>query len=96
MATLTAAAAGPLSKQPVFGYMRAILTKFDRGGDDDGERPGHDRIEATDSDVLSVPVVFPNGIPAILSSAIVGILLNLLFVVVRPEWFGVTERASVG
>ncbi len=45
---------------------------------------------------FSLPVVFPNGIPAIVFSAIVGILLNLLFVVVKPERFGVTERASVG
>ena len=42
-----------------------------------------------------IPVVFPNGIPAIVFSAIVGILLNLLFLAVRPEWFGVKERASI-
>ncbi len=42
-----------------------------------------------------IPVVFPNGIPAIVFSAIAGILLNLLFVTVKPEWLGVKERASI-
>jgi uracil permease len=42
-----------------------------------------------------VPVVFPNGIPAIVFSAIVGILLNLLFLVVNPEWLGVREREPI-
>lgn len=44
---------------------------------------------------FQIPVVFPNGIPAIVFSAIVGILLNLLFLVVRPEWFGVKERPNL-
>jgi hypothetical protein len=42
-----------------------------------------------------VPVVFPNGIPAIVFSAIVGILLNLLFLVVNPAWLGVRAREPI-
>ncbi len=42
-----------------------------------------------------IPVVFPNGIPAIVFAAIVGILMNLLFLFVKPEWFGVQERANL-
>ena len=42
-----------------------------------------------------VPVVFPNGIPAIVFSAIVGILLNLLFLLVPPSMFGVKERENI-
>jgi uracil permease len=45
---------------------------------------------------FSIPVVFPNGIPAIVFSAIAGILLNLLFLVVPPEAFGVRERRQIG
>jgi uracil permease len=43
---------------------------------------------------FQIPVIFPNGIPAIVFSAIVGILLNLLFVVVSPAKLGVQERAN--
>lgn len=39
-----------------------------------------------------IPVLFPDGIPAIVFSAIVGILLNLLFVLVPPSRLGATER----
>ena len=42
-----------------------------------------------------IPVVFPNGIPAIVFSAIVGILLNLLFVALPPSRFGVVERSNL-
>jgi uracil permease len=42
-----------------------------------------------------VPVIFPDGIPAIVFSAIVGILLNLMFVVLPPEMFGVKARINV-
>lgn len=42
-----------------------------------------------------IPYVFPNGIPAIVFSALVGILLNVLFVVVKPIWFGVKERETL-
>jgi uracil permease len=41
---------------------------------------------------LPVPVIFPGGIPAIVFSAMVGILLNALFLLVKPERFGVVER----
>ncbi len=42
-----------------------------------------------------IPYVFPNGIPAIVFSALVGILLNLLFVVLPPSRFGVQERSNI-
>jgi uracil permease len=44
---------------------------------------------------FTIPVIFPNGIPAIVFSAIVGILLNLLFLLVPPEMFGVKERENI-
>jgi hypothetical protein len=44
---------------------------------------------------FTVPVVFPNGIPAIVFSAIVGILLNLLFLILPPSIFGVKERENI-
>jgi uracil permease len=44
---------------------------------------------------FTVPVLFPDGIPAIVFSAIVGILLNLLFLIVPPSMFGVKERANL-
>jgi len=34
---------------------------------------------------FNVPVVFPQGIPAIVFAAIVGIVMNLIFVLFRPE-----------
>jgi uracil permease len=43
---------------------------------------------------FQIPVIFPNGIPAIVFAAIVGILLNLLFVVVSPRKLGVQEREN--
>ena len=43
---------------------------------------------------FQIPVIFPNGIPAIVFSAIVGILLNLLFVVISPAKLGVQEREN--
>jgi uracil permease len=42
-----------------------------------------------------IPVVFPNGIPAIVFAAMVGILLNLLFLVIPPSMFGVAERENI-
>lgn len=42
-----------------------------------------------------IPVIFPNGIPAIVFSAIVGILLNLLFLALPPSRFGVQERSNL-
>lgn len=44
---------------------------------------------------FTIPVIFPNGIPAIVFSAIVGILLNLLFLLVPPAMFGVKERENI-
>ncbi len=42
-----------------------------------------------------VPIFFPNGIPAIVFAAIVGILLNTLFLVLPPSLFGVKERSNI-
>ncbi len=42
-----------------------------------------------------IPGVFPSGIPAIVFAALVGILLNLLFLVLPPSMFGVKERENI-
>ena len=44
---------------------------------------------------FQIPVLFPNGIPAIVFAAIVGILINLLFVILPPSRFGVQERENL-
>ncbi len=44
---------------------------------------------------FKIPVLFPDGIPAIVFAAIVGILLNLLFVALPPSRFGVEERENL-
>ncbi len=44
---------------------------------------------------FSIPVIFPNGIPAIVFAAIAGILLNLLFLLLPPSLFGVKERENL-
>jgi uracil permease len=44
---------------------------------------------------FNVPFLFPNGIPAIVFAAIVGILLNLLFLLLPPSLFGVKERENI-
>ncbi len=44
---------------------------------------------------FKVPFFFPDGIPAIVFAAMVGILLNLLFVILPPSRFGVTERENI-
>ncbi|MCS6844379.1 MAG: hypothetical protein NZ528_08690 [Caldilineales bacterium] len=44
---------------------------------------------------FKIPVLFPNGIPAIVFSAIVGILLNLIFVLVPPSRFGIKDRENI-
>jgi uracil permease len=44
---------------------------------------------------FQIPVIFPSGIPAIVFAAIVGILLNLLFLLVPPSMFGVQERENL-
>jgi uracil permease len=42
-----------------------------------------------------IPGIFPDGIPAIVFAAIVGILLNLIFLLLPPEKFGVVERDNL-
>ncbi len=42
-----------------------------------------------------VPIMFPNGIPAIVFSAIAGIVMNLIFLVLPPSMFGVEERQNL-
>ena len=42
-----------------------------------------------------IPYIFPNGIPAIVFSAIVGILLNVIFLLLPVEWFCVKERENI-
>ena len=42
-----------------------------------------------------IPVLFPNGIPAIVFAALLGILVNLLFLIVKPSLFGVEERENI-
>jgi len=42
-----------------------------------------------------IPAIFPNGIPAIVFAALVGILMNLLFLVLPPKMFGVEDRENI-
>ncbi len=42
-----------------------------------------------------IPVLFPNGIPAIVFSAILGILVNLVFLILPPSKFGVQDRENI-
>lgn len=42
-----------------------------------------------------IPVLFPNGIPAIVFSAILGILVNLIFLILPPSRFGVQDRENI-
>jgi uracil permease len=42
-----------------------------------------------------IPFIFPEGIPAIVFAAIVGIIMNLLFLLVPPSLFGVKDRLSL-
>ena len=42
-----------------------------------------------------IPYFFPNGIPAIVFSALFGILLNLLFVLLPPSRLGIADRANL-
>ncbi len=44
---------------------------------------------------FKIPVLFPDGIPAIVFAAIVGILINLLFILLPPSRFGVEERSNI-
>jgi uracil permease len=42
-----------------------------------------------------IPVIFPSGIPAIVFAAILGILVNVLFLVLPPSMFGVQDRENI-
>ena len=42
-----------------------------------------------------IPTLFPNGIPAIVFSAIFGILLNLLFILLPPSRLGIPDRPNL-
>ena len=42
-----------------------------------------------------IPVIFPNGIPAIVFAAILGILVNLVFLILPPSKFGVQDRENI-
>jgi uracil permease len=42
-----------------------------------------------------VPVLFPSGIPAIVFSAILGIVVNLIFLILPPSRFGVQDRENI-
>jgi uracil permease len=42
-----------------------------------------------------IPVIFPSGIPAIVFSALLGIVVNLLFLFLPPSMFGVKERENI-
>ncbi len=44
---------------------------------------------------FNIPVIFPNGIPAIVFSAILGILINLIFLILPPAKFGIQERENI-
>jgi uracil permease len=44
---------------------------------------------------FNIPYLFPNGIPAIVFSAILGILVNLLFLILPPRIFGVQDRENI-
>ena len=42
-----------------------------------------------------IPVIFPFGIPAIVFAAILGILVNLIFLFLPPKMFGVEDRENI-
>jgi uracil permease len=42
-----------------------------------------------------IPVLFPSGIPAIVFSALLGIVVNLFFLLVPPSKFGVLDRENI-
>ncbi len=44
---------------------------------------------------FEIPVAFPDGIPAIVFSAILGILVNLIFLILPPSKFGVLDRQNI-
>jgi uracil permease len=44
---------------------------------------------------FNIPFLFPNGIPAIVFAAILGILVNTIFLLIPPSLFGVKERENI-
>jgi len=44
---------------------------------------------------FEIPVLFPSGIPAIVFAAILGILVNLIFLILPPKMFGVEDRQNI-
>ena len=44
---------------------------------------------------FKIPYIFPDGIPAIVFSAILGILVNLVFLILPPSKFGVQDRENI-
>jgi uracil permease len=42
-----------------------------------------------------IPVLFPSGIPAIVFAALLGILVNLIFLLLPPKRFGVEDRENI-
>ncbi len=42
-----------------------------------------------------IPVIFPSGIPAIVFAALLGILVNLVFLLLPPRLFGVQDRENI-
>jgi uracil permease len=44
---------------------------------------------------FKIPYLFPDGIPAIVFSAILGILVNVVFLILPPSKFGVKERENI-
>jgi uracil permease len=44
---------------------------------------------------FKIPYIFPDGIPAIVFAAILGILVNALFLILPPRLFGVQDRQNI-
>ena len=44
---------------------------------------------------FNIPVLFPDGIPAIVFAAILGILVNLIFLILPPSKFGIEDRENI-
>jgi uracil permease len=44
---------------------------------------------------FQIPYLFPNGIPAIVFAAIMGIVVNTIFLLIPPSLFGVDERQNL-
>jgi hypothetical protein len=43
---------------------------------------------------VTVPGIFPNGLPAIATAAVLGILINAIFLVFKPAATSEAERAD--